>query len=119
MTLSGGWREGNLSWRASSWWGLRHGLQLEALSAAQKQSRGLAADATALVVKGMFNPRTEVLKKAGLKVGDIIIGVDDRSNLATESQFLAHIRLTHGPGERMRLLLLRGSEKVPLEVPMW
>ena len=43
-------------------------------------------------------------------------GVDLHIN---EGEFLAFIRLKHGPGDQVRLTLLRGGQKLDLDVPMW
>src|SRR6266542_3237496 len=53
LALSGPWKESDISWRASSWFGLRQGLKTEPLSADEKKKRGLAAADLGLVVKGL------------------------------------------------------------------
>lgn len=119
VVLEGSWKVYDLSWRESSWYGLRQALHVTPLSSAEKGKRGLAADAMAFQVKNMYGAGPEPLRKAGLKIGDIILAVDGRTDLVTETRFFVHIRLTYPPGSRMRLTLLRGGEKMELEVPTW
>ncbi|MCI0640050.1 MAG: PDZ domain-containing protein [Gemmataceae bacterium] len=119
VTLSGKWKEGDLSWRESSWFGLRQGLHLVPLPEAERKKRSLEPDMFAFKVQNMYGPGPEPLRKAGLKVGDVILAVDGRADLATETQLFVYIRLTHPPGSHMKLSLLRGDKKMELEVPAW
>jgi membrane-associated protease RseP (regulator of RpoE activity) len=119
ITLSGTWKESDLSWRASTGPGLRYGLSTVPLSDAEKKQAKLADDRLALMVKHMVAERTAGLRKAGLRVGDVIIAVDGKSHAMTESQFLAYVRLNHGPDDQVKLTVLRGKERVELAVPMW
>lgn len=119
IPLSGNWKESDIGWRASSWYGLRYGLKTEQLNAADKQKRGIAADQLAIVVKGMFGKGAPSLQKAGIKNGDIIVAVDGKTEPMNESQFLIDLRLRHGPSDAVRLTVLRGDQRVELTVPMW
>lgn len=119
VELSGAWKESDLSWRASTWPGLRYGLQTAPLSAAEKEQAGIATDRLALVVRYMEAERTAGLVKAGLRVGDVIVAVDGKTGAMTESQFLAYVRLTHPPGDQVKLTVLRGKERLDLTIPMW
>lgn len=119
IALSGNWKEADISWRASSWYGLRQGFKTTPLSNTEKQKRALPEDRMALVVEGMFSPRTAPLKQAGLQVKDVIVAVDGKTNLMNETQFLAYLRLTHPPGDKVMFTVLRGQERKEIAVPMW
>jgi hypothetical protein len=119
IALSGPWKESDLSWRASTWPGLRYWLHTAPLSAAEKKQADLTADRLALVVKHMEAERTAGLRKAGLRVGDVIIAVDGKTGAMTESQFLAYVRLGHPPADRVKLTVLRGKDRLDLTIPMW
>jgi hypothetical protein len=119
VALSGNWKETDIGWRASSWYGLRHGLKLDPLTAADKQKRGIPADGLALVVKNMYGKATATLQKAGLRLGDVIVAVDGTGRELTESQFITAVRLKHGPGDSIRLSIIRGDARQELTVPMW
>ncbi len=36
-----------------------------------------------------------------------------------KSQFLAHVRLNHPPGDKINLTVLRGNQRLELQVPTW
>ncbi len=119
IALKGNWKESDIGWRASSWYGLRQGLKTEPLNAADREKRGIAADQMALAVKGLFGKGAPKLQQAGIKNGDVIVAVDGKAASMTESQFLIDVRLRHGPGDSVRLTVLRGDQRVELTVPMW
>jgi hypothetical protein len=119
ITLSGSWKESDLSWRASTWPGLRYWLHAVPISADERARADLATDRLALVVKDMEAERTAGLRKAGLRVGDVIIAVDGKTGAMTESQFLAYIRLNHPPGDQVKLTVQRRKERLDLTMPMW
>jgi hypothetical protein len=119
LTLSGDWKRGDIAWRGSSWYGLRQGLKTEPMPPPAKATRGLAADAMALEVKGMFGKNAPLIQKAGLKVGDVIVAVDGQSGVMSESEFLVNLRTKHGPKDAIKLTILRGSERQELSVPLW
>lgn len=72
-----------------------------------------------MIIKGLFGPRASALQKAGLKAGDVIVAIDGKTTEMTESQFLAYLRLTHGPDDSVKLTVLRGKNRQELTVPMW
>jgi S1-C subfamily serine protease len=47
------------------------------------------------------------------------VAVDGRSDLTTETDFLAWLRLTHGPDDSVKFTVLRGRERKELVVPLW
>jgi hypothetical protein len=119
IVLSGDWKKSDIAWRASSWYGLRQGLKLDPLPAAEKSNRGLDANALALVVKNMFGQGRTKLEQAGLKMGDVIVAVDGKSQPMNESEFLIDLRLRHGPRDSVKLSVLRGEDRKELSVPLW
>jgi hypothetical protein len=119
IALGGNWKESDLSWRASSWYGLRQGFKTTPLSGEEKRKRDLAADQMALMVEGMFSPRTAPLKDAGIQLKDVIVAVDGKTNLMNETQFLVYLRLAHPPGDKATFTVLRGKERKDVVVPMW
>lgn len=119
IELGGNWKQSDIAWRASSWYGLRQGLKTEPLPAAEKRSRGIGADRLALAVKGMFGKGAPKLNAAGLRQNDVIIAVDDKTDAMTESEFLIYLRLNHGPKDAVKFTVLRGDARRELEIPMW
>lgn len=119
LVLSGDWKQSDIAWRASSWYGLRQGLKVEPLTPAERQSRGLGGDALALAIKGLFGKGKPKLEEAGLRTGDVIVAVDGRTQAMNESEFLVDLRLNHGPKDSVKLTILRGNDRKELSVPMW
>jgi hypothetical protein len=119
IALAGDWKKSDIAWRASSWYGLRQGVKCDPLPAAERAKRGIAADRMALVVKGLFGKGGPVLKQAGVQTNDVIVAADDRSDLMTETDFLAWLRLKHRPADSITLTLLRGDRQQKVTVPVW
>ena len=89
------------------------------MSAADRKNRGIADDSLDLTVKGLFGKGGPKLQQAGLRTNDVIVAVDGKTSLVSESQFLAQLRLQHGPGDSVKLTILRGDNRQELTVPMW
>jgi len=119
VTLTGDWKLADLSWRESSWRALRHAVRFVPLTADQKRQQKIAAGAMAFEIKNMFGPRPEPLRRAGVKIGDIVVGIADRTDLTTETDFLVHLRLKYGPGDRIPLRILRSGRKITINAPTW
>jgi len=119
VALTGNWKLGDLSWRVSSWRALRHGVRFVALSVHKKKQNDIARNAMAFEVKNMYGAGPNPLRRAGLKIGDVILGVDDRTDLVTETQFLVFIRLNYALGEKMKFSILRSGTRRSLDAPVW
>ncbi|MBI5833669.1 MAG: PDZ domain-containing protein [Armatimonadetes bacterium] len=119
LALSGPWRESDLGWRSSTWAGLRHGLLTVPLTAEERQALGVADGSLALAVKQMYGNAAQVLPKAGLKTRDVIVSVGDKARALTESQFLVHLRTTYGPGDPVKVTVLRDTQRLELTLPPW
>jgi serine protease Do len=119
VALSGNWKQSDIAWRASSWYGLRQGLKTEPLSSADKKSRGIDEDSLALAVKGMHGKGGPKLQQAGLQMNDLIVAVDGKTDAMSESDFLIWLRLNHGPKDSVKLTVLRGDDRRELTIPMW
>ena len=81
----------------------------EALAAEEKRKLRIEPDRLAIKVKGLFKP---VVKRSGLKVGDVIVSVDGNERAATGGQFHAYLRLNHYKrGSTLDLVVLRGGQR--------
>jgi S1-C subfamily serine protease len=119
LTLSGDWKKSDIAWRASSWYGLRQGVKFEPLPTAEKQQRGIAPERMALAIKGLFGKGGPHLKQRGVQTNDVVVAVNDRTDLLTETDFLAYLRLEHGPKDAIKLTILRGDKRREISVPLW
>jgi serine protease Do len=112
-----GWRVTDLSWRASTKrLGPAPSIHGDDLSLEQKQRLGIEPKRLAMVL-GPFLPA--VARQAGLRQGDIIVGVDDKRLEMTTGQFDVYLRLNYQPGQKLTYNLLRGGrpESVTLTLP--
>ena len=119
IVLSGDWKKSDIAWRASSWYGLRQGVKFDPLPAAEREKRGIDEGQMALVVARMYARGAQKLQEAGVKANDVIVAVDGRSDLTTETDFLANLRLNHGPKDTVKFTVLRGRERKEIVVPLW
>lgn len=119
LKLSGDWKRSDIAWRGSSWYGLRQGLKTAPLPPPEKEKLGLSADALALKVEGIFGKNAAILQKAGLVKGDVIVSAGGRTEAMNESEFLVHLRTKYGPGDAIKLTVLRSGTRQDITVPLW
>ena len=116
LTLAAGWRKTDVSWR----WSLR-GLdpppwvQGEDLSAEEKKALGLAPRRLAFR-QGPFV--STPARHAGIRPGDVIVGVDGKVLQMTARQFAAHVRFAYKVGDRVVYNVLRGGKRLNLPLKL-
>jgi S1-C subfamily serine protease len=95
---------------------------LETLSADDRQKQGVPADGLGLRIRG-FSPgwlkEKNVEGQQKFQKDDVILGVDGKKSLATESDLLGYLFQTKKPGETAEFTVLRGGKplKVSLTIP--
>src|SRR5205823_6521010 len=111
---AGGWRKTDISWRASMW-GLEPPSAVTGrdLGAESRKRLGLSEKALA-VRQGDF--LTPAAKAAGIRAGDVIVGVDGKSPEMTAAQFNAYVRVTYKVGDKVTYNILRDGK--PVDVPL-
>jgi S1-C subfamily serine protease len=108
--LAEGWRRTDVSWR----WSLR-GLDPQPwvggddLSVAEKKALGLAPTRLAFRQSGFVS---EPARQAGIRPGDVIVGVDGKTLHLTARQLSAHVRLGYKVGDRITYNLLREGKRL-------
>jgi hypothetical protein len=116
LVLPEGWRKTDVSWR----WSLR-GLDPapwvggDDLTVAQKRTLGLAPTRLAFRQGGFVS---QVARQAGIRAGDVILGVDGKQLHLTAQQFSAHIRLGYKVGDRVTYNLLRDGKRVDVTLTL-
>jgi len=122
LALAADWRrDGDWTWRVLVW-SVRHRLlgtePLLEVDAAERKSLRIDDGQMALKVKGL--PPNWVKEKAAtpLKAGDVIVKVDGRSDLVTESRLLAHLFLEVPPGGNAKLTVLRDGKRETVTLKM-
>ena len=123
LELAAGWREGmDIAFRATSW-DLRRmasgGLVLEDLPDDERAKLKIDPAALALRVEyvGEYGEHAAG-KKAGFKADDVIVSLDGLTRRLGESQWFAHVTRQRKKGEKVQATVLRGGQRVNLELPM-
>ncbi|MCC6510625.1 MAG: PDZ domain-containing protein [Pirellulaceae bacterium] len=123
VKLAEGWRErDDIAWRATSWQVRRMvtgGLKLDPITEAERKSLQLPSDALGLRIKhvGQFAPH-DLAKRAGFKVGDVLIKVGAWEDRMTESQLLVALLKHAKPGQSLPVELARGDRRLTLPLPV-
>lgn len=117
LSLEKNWRQrDDIAWRASSW-ELRRvvlgGIFSGALLDEIREKTKLSDETTALLVKhvGQYSPH-DLAHRAGVKKGDIIVGINGRTDILRETDLLAERVRNRKPGEKLELSLLRDGKKL-------
>lgn len=123
LTLPSGWRRnGNISWRATSW-DLRKmttgGMRLDDLPPDARRAAGLGEDVLALRARhvGEYGAHAAA-KNAGFLKGDILVEIDGSSRRLSESQMMAGLVNSRRPGDKIPVVVLRDDKRIRLELPM-
>lgn len=114
LELTDGWRQSDLSWRASM---KRFGppplVDGEDLTPEEKRPLGLKVDQLAFRQNAF--PAIEA-RQAGIRSGDIILGINGQKRDLTVRQFRMSIQLGFEPGDSVTFNILRAGQR--LEVPV-
>jgi hypothetical protein len=114
LELADGWRKTDISWRASMW-GLEPGAYVRGrdLGAEDRKKLGLSEKALAFR-QADFVPAPA--RAAGVRPGDVIVGMDDKPLEMTMAQFNAYVRLNYKVGDKVTYNVIRDGQRV--NVPM-
>jgi len=116
-----GWKVGDISWRGSMWsLRPRPGFWAPEMTEDQLKAAGVPAGRRALRIQniGGNQPEGVAAKQAGLKAGDIIVGVDGRPLEMTPLQFHTYLRLEHRIGDQLPLALWRDGKEERVLLPL-
>jgi len=123
LRLADGWRaKADISRRVGTW-PMRAmatgGLLLEEFPDSMRQRRGLGAGSMALLVKhvGQYGKHAAG-KNAGFQKDDLIVDIDGITSRMTEGEVIGHLLQKRQPGDRVKVAVLRGTERVQLTLPM-
>lgn len=123
MELEPGWRRRtDIAWRVSTW-DLRRialgGLWLEELGPEARAELKLDKQTLALRARhvGEYGQHATA-KKAGFVKGDIIIEIDGRKANWRETDLIAHVLENKKTGDRLAVTVLRGTDRLNLELPV-
>jgi hypothetical protein len=123
LELPANWRAKSDISRRVGTWTLRAmaigGLVLEELPDTQRRERNLGNDLLALRVKhaGQYGKHAAA-KQAGFQLDDVLVEIGDHSDRLSESELIGHLLNRHQPGAKVKALVLRGQERVELQLPI-
>jgi membrane-associated protease RseP (regulator of RpoE activity) len=112
LDLAEGWRKTNVTWRPSLL-DILPSLTVfgEDLSAEEKSGLGLSAKRLAFRQQ---EPVHRLAQAAGVRAGDVIIGIDGQALEMAMLEFLAHVRKNYLVGDRITLNILRDGKRLDL-----
>lgn len=123
IRLQPGWRErSDIAWRVTTW-DLRRiatgGIWLEELSPEARNELNLPSQNLALRARhvGEYGEHA-VAKNAGFKKGDIIVEFDRKNRYMRETDLLAYVLKEKKRGDQLPVTVLRGTERLNLELPI-
>jgi hypothetical protein len=123
VPLADGWRAGNENSRRVGYWPMRAmafgGMKLEPLDDEARKARGIGEGKLALQLLhvGEYGKHAAA-KKAGFRKDDILVEVAGSDAALTEIELLARNLLKQKPGDKVPVVVLRGGERVTLEMPV-
>jgi membrane-associated protease RseP (regulator of RpoE activity) len=122
LTLPPAWRnKSDISKRVGTW-PMRAmafgGMKMDDLDDATREQLGLTKEQMALKIfhVGQYGPHAAA-KKAGFQKDDLILEIGDLNTRMTESALIGHLLLSNLPGEKIPSVVLRGGERLKLELP--
>jgi serine protease Do len=95
------------------------GLFIEDLSDEKRSELNLSKDSMALFVKhaGEYGIHAAA-KKAGFRKDDVLVAVDGIDRRISESELIGYLMQKHVPGDKVKGVVLRGSERVEMTLPI-
>jgi hypothetical protein len=123
LVLAKDWRSKSDISRRVGTWQMRGmatgGLVLEDLSDEERDERKLAASAMGLRVKsvGQYGKHAAA-KNAGFQKEDVIVEFDGLSDRVAEGELIGRALQARRVGDRVKVAVLRGAERVELTLPM-
>lgn len=123
IALPANWRrKADISKRVGTWpmRGMATGgMVLEDLADEERTKRGLAKNSMALFVKGLGQyGKHAAAKNAGFQKDDVILQLAGVSTRITEGELIGYLLQKHPMGDRVKATVLRGGQRVELNLPM-
>jgi membrane-associated protease RseP (regulator of RpoE activity) len=116
IALSEGWRRTDLTWRPSVrpfTTSLR--LSGKDLTAAERKKLGLTPKQVAF---RQLSPASAQAERAGIKGGDIILGIEGKPMDCTCEQLQDHVRSYYLAGEKLPIVVLRDGKKQTIQMTL-
>ena len=121
LAMRAGWKKTDISWRGSLW-SIKPVLATWCASMKEKQVKllRLAKGVKPLEVRWINTGRPEGrnAKRAGLRQGDIIIGMEGKPLRMRSEHFNMHVKLNYKVGDKLPLTLLRKGKRIHFDWPL-
>jgi hypothetical protein len=121
LNLQRGWKETDIAWRGSLW-SVSPRLRVWApeIKPEEKAEHGLKADQTAMLVRWINQgaPGGKAAHEAGLREGDVIVGMGGKPLTLTEARLQQYIKLNYRVGQKLAFDVLREGNELKIEVPL-
>lgn len=116
LALDEGWRKTDISWRPSMR-DLIPSIRLGGsdLTTADKKALGLSEKQLAFREK---EPVFKQAQEAGIRAGDIVLGLDDKQFEMTMTQFQDHVRRTYIVGDKVTINILRNGDRLKVTMTL-
>ena len=126
LELPKGWRRsGTFVDRASSWDLFKVKLfgvaKMRKLSDEERAKSGVKESGMALRVEKLapsWGGMNKDVRKAGLEEGDVVVKVDERTNISNHSELLAYLVQQKSSGDTLSLTVLRENQRLLIKVPL-
>ncbi len=116
LELAPGWRKTDISWRTSMW-GLEPAPHVGGRDLGEESRKRLGLSDKALAFR-QGDAVTVAASAAGVRPGDVIVGVDGKSLELTERQFQAYVRLAYKVGDKVTYNILRDGKRVDVSLTL-
>jgi S1-C subfamily serine protease len=95
------------------------GILLEDLSDEERSKRGLRKDQLALFAKHVGEGNEHgAAKNAGFRKEDVLVEIAGSTVRVSESELIGRLLKSHQPGDKLKTVVLRGSERIELLLPI-
>jgi hypothetical protein len=122
IALPAGWRKNSDITRRVGTWPMRAmatgGLKLDPLPVDEAAQRGLKGKMALIVTHLGAQGKHGAAKNAGFQKGDVLVEVEGKSQPLTESELIGQILEKTKPGVQVKTVVLRGTQRVPLAMPV-
>jgi hypothetical protein len=122
LSLPDGWRRwDDPAWRVSSWMMRRiagGGMRLLPLDESEREKLNLRSPMALRVANVGKYGLHGTARKAGVRVDDILIEYDGKSDLLREADVFDHVNEQHRPGDRVTMKFLRDGHPRTVEIPI-
>jgi len=121
LAMNAGWKKTDISWRGSLW-SIKPvlGTWCAPIKESRVKSLRLAKGVKPLEVRWINTGRPEGrnAKRAGLRKGDIIIGLEGQPLRMSSQHFNMHLKLNYNVGDKLPLTLLRNGKRIRFDWPL-